>query len=213
MCESHEQLVSLGFTEQLFPAGTHICQIFNDDEERDRSLSQFLASGIADGEHVSCYTCSHNTASITSNLSALGISMQECIDAGQLVMMNTEEAYFSDNEFNPERMLDFMSNHWKNSLSSGYSKVRVIGEMSPTIQCIKGGDRLTEYECRITIMLRDNKITCICQYDARKFDGATIMDILLVHPMMIVRGQVVQNPFFVPPEEFLEKLKRQQAAV
>ena len=107
----------------------------------------------------------------------------------------------------------FMSNHWKNSLSSGYSKVRVIGEMSPTIQCIKGGYRLTEYECRITIMLRDNKITCICQYDARKFDGATIMDILLVHPMMIVRGQVVQNPFFVPPEEFLEKLKRQQAAV
>ena len=30
-----------------------------------------------------------------------------------------------------------------------------------------------------------------------------IMDVLKVHPLMVVRGAVVRNPFFVPPEEFL----------
>jgi hypothetical protein len=33
------------------------------------------------------------------------------------------------------------------------------------------------------------------------------MDVLNVHPVMIVRGQLVKNPYFVEPAVFLEKLK------
>ena len=44
-----------------------------------------------------------------------------------------------------------------------------------------------------------------CQYDARRFDGATLFDVLNVHPMMIIRGQVVRNPYYVEPEHFLER--------
>ena len=33
------------------------------------------------------------------------------------------------------------------------------------------------------------------------------MDVLSVHPMMIVRGQIVKNPFYIEPEEFLSQLK------
>ena len=40
----------------------------------------------------------------------------------------------------------------------------------------------------------------------RRFDGDTIMDVLAVHPMTIVRGQVVRNPFFVEPGAFLREL-------
>ena len=32
-----------------------------------------------------------------------------------------------------------------------------------------------------------------------------IMDILKVHPYMIIKGSVVHNPFFIPPEEYLAK--------
>ncbi|MBW2713991.1 MAG: hypothetical protein JRC77_09605 [Deltaproteobacteria bacterium] len=43
-------LVSLGFTDEKFPAGTHICQVFSDDEERSTSLLGYLCSGLEDGE-------------------------------------------------------------------------------------------------------------------------------------------------------------------
>jgi hypothetical protein len=33
------------------------------------------------------------------------------------------------------------------------------------------------------------------------------MEVLSVHPVMIVRGQLVKNPYFVEPDEFLSKLK------
>jgi hypothetical protein len=37
------------------------------------------------------------------------------------------------------------------------------------------------------------------------FDGATILDILKVHPVMISRGQLVKNPFYVRPDDFLRE--------
>ena len=85
----------------------------------------------------------------------------------------------------------------------GFNGGRVIGEMTPEVQQVPGGERLLEYESRVSLLLRTHPVTSVCQYDARTFDGATIMDILKVHPLMVVRGSVVRNPFFIPPEEFL----------
>jgi hypothetical protein len=39
-------------------------------------------------------------------------------------------------------------------------------------------------------------VTAICQYDTRLFDGETLYRLLTVHPMMIVRGRVVRNPYY-----------------
>ena len=33
------------------------------------------------------------------------------------------------------------------------------------------------------------------------------MDILRTHPMAIISGILQQNPFFVPPDEFLRELR------
>ena len=60
-----------------------------------------------------------------------------------------------------------------------------------------------EYEARINLLVREVPSTIICQYDARLFDGATLYGILSVHPMMIVHGQVVRNPYYIEPEVFL----------
>jgi len=49
------------------------------------------------------------------------------------------------------------------------------------------------------------QITAVCQYDACGFGGTVILDILRVHPFMVMRGSVIQNPFFIPPEEFLAR--------
>jgi hypothetical protein len=33
------------------------------------------------------------------------------------------------------------------------------------------------------------------------------MDIMRTHPMVIIGGILQENPFFVPPDEFLEELR------
>ena len=58
--------------------------------------------------------------------------------------------------------------------------------MIPEVQSVPGGDRLLEYESRVSMLLRDHPVTAVCQYDANEFDGATIIDVLKVHPQMII---------------------------
>ena len=36
------------------------------------------------------------------------------------------------------------------------------------------------------------------------------MDILRTHPMVIIGGILQQNPFFVPPDEFLRELRERE---
>jgi hypothetical protein len=39
-------------------------------------------------------------------------------------------------------------------------------------------------------------ITVMCQYDLRLFDGAMMFEVMNVHPVMIVGGQIFHNPFY-----------------
>lgn len=92
------------------------------------------------------------------------------------------------------------------SIGEGYGGACASGEMSWALRGVPGSERLTEYEALINTIVREYPTTAVCQYDARRFDGATLFDVLAVHPMMIIRGQVVRNPCYVAPEQFLAKL-------
>ena len=89
-------------------------------------------------------------------------------------------------------------------LVAGYAGGRLTGEMSWALKHIPGSDRLIEYEGRINDLLKTYPLTAICQYDTRRFDGATIFEVLSVHPIMIVHGQIMRNPFYVPPNQYSE---------
>jgi hypothetical protein len=91
------------------------------------------------------------------------------------------------------------------ALADGFPAARVIGEMMADVLRVAGLARLLEYEARVSLLLREHPITAVCQYDATAFDGATIMQILKVHPLMVIRNAVVHNPFYVPPEDFLAR--------
>ena len=199
------QHVSLGFTEEKFPPGTHICQIYSDVKERDQSINEYIRSGLEAGEHTALFYESFDEEKFSSYLESHGISLSEAEKSGNLQLASSHDVYFEDQQFNPERMLSLLKDFYTESKHAGCSACRVIGEMTPEIEQIKGGNRLLEYESKVSLLLKEHPVTAICQYNARDFDGTTIMDVLTVHPLMIVRGSVVKNPYFVPPEEFLQR--------
>jgi hypothetical protein len=68
-----------------------------------------------------------------------------------------------------------------------------------------GVNDLLEYEARFNLV-HDPKDPVICAYDLRKFGADIITEVLRIHPMVIIGGILQENPFFVPPEEFLREL-------
>ena len=206
--EKNERKISLGFTKQQFAPGIHICQIFNNDEERHQALIDFLISGIQSGENAACYTEKETKETLSNVFKDNGIEYKDIEDKGEFTLSGTADVYFKDNRFDPERMLDLLKSFYDKSIKNHKKGARVIGEMTPKVDEVEGGSRLMEYESKISMLVRNYPINAVCQYDARSFDGSTILDILKVHPYMIVRGAVIRNPFFVQPEEILSKISK-----
>ena len=199
-----QRTVRLGFAGGAFPVGTHICQIFSDDDERNGALIAFLLAGMEDGERAACFSEHLDTGILGAALRGSGLDLDALKRDGRLTLSGVREVYFADDRFDPDRMLGMLTDYYEDALKAGHH-ARVIGEMSPEIGQMEGGHRLMEYECRVSLLLQQKPITTVCQYEASGFDGATIMDVLRVHPMMVVQGEVLHNPFYVPPGEFLSR--------
>ncbi|GFK93138.1 hypothetical protein NNJEOMEG_00969 [Fundidesulfovibrio magnetotacticus] len=202
----HEsRTISLGFTGQRFPQGAHVCQIYGDDQERQDAILSFLLTGLQAGERSACFSEALKEDLAAEYLGRHGIDLDEARAGGMLLLSGTREVYFHEGRFEPERMVGLLEAFHDDAGVRGFSGARVIGEMLPEVQALPGGSRLIEYEAMVNQMLRRHPVTAVCQYDARAFDGATILEVLKVHPYMIVRGEVVGNPFFTPPEDFLRQ--------
>jgi len=201
--QNKDQKISLGFTDQQFEAGVHICQIFNNDDERQSAVVNYIISGIQSGENTVCFSEKESESTLSEFFRLKGISYKEVERSGEFSLSKTGEVYFEGGKFEPERMLGLLREFYEISVKQNRSGARVIGEMTSEIEHVSGGSRLLEYESKVSLLLKKYPINAVCQYDARSFDGSTIMDILKVHPYMIVRGSVVHNPFFIQPEEYL----------
>lgn len=195
--------VSLGFADDKVPIGSHLCLVYSKEEERVDSLLKFLLSGLQNGERTACFSGNLTEESVRGYLGENGISYDERKAQKAVILAGTNEVYFQDGVFDPDRMLNNLTLFYDESLDMGFPAARVIGEMISEVMHVPGGERLLEYESRISILLRDHPVTSVCQYDANSFDGATIMEVLKVHPKMIVNGTVINNPFYIEPESYL----------
>lgn len=199
MCASKAH-VAMGFTKESFPAGTHICLIYDREDERRKIIGKFLESGLTSGEKVEYFADMMTSEDVRDWLSGMGVALTE--NAGFEVRV-AESVYSPQGQFVPEAMLGTLRAYYDRAMAEGYPAARVSGEMTWALKGIPGSDRLMEYEALVNGVLKTHPVTAICQYDAGRFDGATILDVLRVHPMMIVHGQIVQNPYYMSPEKFL----------
>lgn len=197
--------VNFGFTSEKFPEGTHMCFIYNKEDERASIISKFLGAGMKSGEKVTYFAYKMDKEEMDKWLESKGIFVSETNTKTEV--LNVKETYCPSGEFIPETMLETLKQFYNTSKEEGYTASRVSGEMIWALDNLPGSDRLMEYEARVNQVVETHPVTAICQYDATKFDGATILNCLKVHPYMIVNSQIVQNPYYLSPEEFLAEYK------
>jgi hypothetical protein len=188
--------IPLGFTPELYPEGTHICYLYSDEEERKRFMSMYVSSGIDEREAVT-YFADTGCEMLDHAIEGLGIAPPSR-QQHQLTVATAMETYCPGGRFEPEKMLNHIRDMYA-SVPADCAGARWGSEMTWALRDIPGVERLIEYEARINEVLKTHPMTTLCQYDTRKFSGGTIYELLNVHPIMIVHGQIMRNPFYVKP--------------
>lgn len=198
------------FAGQNLGAHRHICAFFHDDAEHYKVLLPFIREGLERGERAFHIIDPERRQEHLRTMAEAGIR-DEKLEQGQLEVRGWEDAYLRLGRFDQRAMLALIEEALQGGAKLGYPLTRLIANMEWALGDWPGVDDLVEYEARLNHVLPRYEDPVICTYDLRKFDAGVVVDILRTHPSALIGGVIQDNPFFVPPDEFLRELRERPA--
>jgi MEDS: MEthanogen/methylotroph, DcmR Sensory domain len=193
--------VASGIDEIGLAPGSHVCAFYRGDSDRDRLLSGYLGAGLTAGDKCICVVDSVTTAGW---LKALPKSRGEPGPAhGQLDIHLPETTYLAGGEFTTSDMLTFWTENMIKADVEGYSFYRLAGEMTWALRDAPGVEHLVGYESELNRVTSSYPVIVLCLYDLDRFSGEVVVNIVKTHPQVLVQGILVENPYYVDPDEFL----------
>ena len=190
----------------------HVCAFFHGAEEEYRVLLPFVKEGLARGEKAFHIVDPKLRDEHLERLSSGGVDVPSVEKNGQFELHHWHEVYLRDGHFDRDRMLACMQDVLEQSQRDGFPLARVMGHAEWASGDWPGVDDFLEYECRLNDIIPQYKDAVICLYNLTKCGGNLIIDVMRTHPMILIGGIVQENPFFVPPDEFLRELRERRAA-
>jgi hypothetical protein len=198
--------VIIGQSEFRCPC--HACAFFDSRDQEYELLLPFSKAGSEAGERLFQVVDNEHLSERRSRLDAAGIDVNEAEKTGQLEIRPWEDAYLRGNRFDQNAMLELIQEVLKGGRSSGFPLTRLWANMEWALDDLPGVHDIVEYETRLNHVLPDYDDVVVCTYDLSKFSAPVVMDIMRTHPQVIIGGVLQENPFFVPPDEFLAELSR-----
>jgi MEDS: MEthanogen/methylotroph, DcmR Sensory domain len=190
----------------------HICAFFNTMDEEHRVLRSFFKDGFDRGEKAIHIVESKNREEYLKGFAEAGINVQEVIQTGCLEVLPWTDMYVRDQRFDQDAMLASVESLIQSGAAAGYPGTRLVGHHMDWLFTDKPAvNNLLEYEARLNGVLARYDDPVICNYDMSKFGARVAIDIMRTHPMVIIGGLLRENPFFVPPDEFLEEMRQRRA--
>jgi hypothetical protein len=191
----------------------HVCAFFNTIDEEHRVLGSFYKDGLDRGEKAAHIVDPANREEHLKRLAEAGIHVQEKMDTGQLEVLPWTEAYVRDHRFDQDAMLVTVEKLIQSGAASSFPLTRLVGHHMDWLFLDKPATHnLVEYEARLNHVLSKYDDPVICTYNPSKFGATVAMDIMRTHPLVIIGGLLRENPFFVPPEQFLDEMRERRLA-
>jgi hypothetical protein len=199
--------VPIGIDEICLQPGSHVCAFYRGDSDRDRLLGGYLGAGLAAGDKCICIVDSAGTAERLAKLpGAYGEPGQF---GGQLDVHLPESTYLAGGEFTTADMLTFWTEAMVKAEIEGYSFCRLVGEMTWALRDAPGVEHLIGYESELNRVTCSSPVVVLCLYDLDRFGGEVVVNVVKTHPLVLIQGILVENPYYVGPAEFLRSVPDQ----
>jgi hypothetical protein len=196
-------LLPLGVAGVQVKPGDHICAFYVGLEERDQVLLPYLREGLLAGDKVICVVDASEPSEVLASMGP-DIDVDGCIASQQFELRPSSEAYLPEGSFSTGDMLEF----WNASVGAalgegGYTFARAVGEMTWALRDAPGVEELVGYESELNRFMLKYPQLILCLYDLKRFGGGIVVDMLKTHPKLLLGGMLLDNPYYLSPDEFL----------
>jgi KaiC/GvpD/RAD55 family RecA-like ATPase len=176
-------------------------------------LGSFYKDGFDRGEKATHIVEAEKREEYLQRLAGAGIDVQGMMETGQLEVLPWTDMYVRDRRFDQDAMLASVEEIIQSGAGAGYARTKLVGHhMDWLFRDQPAVDNLLEYEARLNGVLSKYDGPVVCNYDASKFGASVALDLMRTHPLVIVGGILRENPFFVPPEQFLQEMRARRSA-
>jgi hypothetical protein len=195
---SDQEPFALGFGQYTCNWGVHMCGLYESDAERDDLICSYLHQGDVDGDLVR-----YMHAEPMRDRFAGEYARRYPGEAGHpgasdaFVVTPIRDRYCAGGRFDPLASLEIVRRARERARAEG-RHLRSIAEMDWVLEGLPGSELLIPYEAHANSLFDRAPMIITCLYDLRRFSGATIMGVLRAHRFSIMRGLIVENPFYDP---------------
>jgi hypothetical protein len=183
----------------------HICAFFHDRAEELRVLLPFIREGLQQGDKVFLLVAPSQRSEYVERLKQGDAGIEAALRSGQLEVSSPGEALRG--HFDVSAMLRLIQGILDQGKVQGYPLTRLVINMDWTLDALPGRHAIVECEASLNDVLRPYDDPVICTYDTANFGGGIVIDAMRTHRMVIVGGVLRENPFYVPPDEFLKEMR------
>ncbi|MGA8330099.1 MAG: MEDS domain-containing protein [Mycobacterium sp.] len=194
--------VALGVSGLEAEVGDHICGLYAGQTQRDELVIPFLEAGLLAGDKCICVVDETDPAKIFTKLGRSPDTTAP--DATkQLEVIRAADLYLRSGRFSADEIVGA----WKAAIADAmyegrFDLVRAVETWSrrdvvPDMQELL----LLESEMNRYLPLYPQVIVCL--YDIDRFGAGIIVNLLKTHPRMLVGEMLIENPYYLTPEELL----------
>jgi hypothetical protein len=187
----------------------HICAFFNNRKESYRVLLPFIKEGFEHGNRAAHILDPREREEHLRRLQQAGIDVAQAVQKGQLVIRSWDNAHLQEGYFDADRQIALIEELLVVGKARCFELTRLVARMEWAWQDPPTVNQIVEYEVRLKQTLQNYDDVVCCTYDLSKFKASVIMEMLRMHPYVLIDDVLHRNAFFVPPEELLQELSQQ----
>jgi hypothetical protein len=188
----------------------HVCAFFHSREDEYNVLLPFMQQGFLAGDNAIHILDKEHRAERLRRLTDGGIDAEGAVSSGQLDIRAWEDAHLRSGRFDQHAMIALLEDFGATQEHRGTGVTRLWANMEWALLDFPGVHDILEYESRVNEILPKYDIATVCTYDLSKFSASLVIDVLRTHPQVVVGGVLQENPFYVPPTEFLGELENRR---
>ncbi|MHA7776053.1 MEDS domain-containing protein [Roseibium sp. M-1] len=132
--------------------------------------------------------------------------------SGQLQVRTIVDGYLSAGIFDQDRMVDDFTALVSGNPQGIFPLRTNVCDLEWAADSQRHLPDLIEFESCVNDLWDQHDDVVISAYDLTKFSGDTIVDILRTHPVVGIGGVLRENPFYIPPAQFLKELHGRNSA-
>lgn len=164
----------------LLPTG-HVCCVIESARERLHRVVAWTDEGLAAGERVVVVQPVDDNEELLRALREQGVDAEQAVLDGRLLLLRPDDVYLSDGVFDIDRRIDESRAFIEQSVTEGYTAVRLASDARLVLGVVGDIDALLAYEKRVELLSRAVPVSGICFYHRSSF-GSVLSSFVAAHP-------------------------------